>query len=57
MKRKRKQNYRSNKKGVRTIRGGSDVATENRIMIPEQHHCTASISYFQMEVTVHERPN
>ena len=57
MKRKRKKNYRFNEKDVRAIRGGSDVATENRIMIPEQHHCTAPQSKTQMEATVHERFN
>ena len=57
MKRKRRKNYRFNEKDVRAIRGGSDAATENRIMIPEQHHCTALQPKTQMEVTVHERPN
>jgi len=56
MKKKRK-NYRFSEKDVRAIRGGSNVATENRIMIPEQHHCTAPQSKTQMEVTVHERFN
>lgn len=57
MKRKRRKNYRFNEKDVRAIRGGSDVAVENRIMIPKQHYCTVLALIFQMEVTVHERSN
>jgi len=56
MERKRIKNCHS-KKDVGTIRGGSNVATENRIMIPEQYHCTAPQIKIQMEVTIHERSN
>ncbi len=57
MKTKRRKNCRSNGKDASAIRGGSDVAVENRIMIPKQHYCTVLALIFQMEVTVHERSN
>lgn len=41
-------------KDVRTIRGGADVATENRTIL-EQHHCTALKNVFQIKEAVHER--
>ncbi len=54
---KANRQYYLNEKDARTIRGGSNVATENRIMIPEQHHCTVPKHKLQMEVAVHERLN
>ena len=57
MRTKRRTDNCISKKDARAICGGSDVATENRFVIPEQHHCTVLALKFQMEVTVHERLN
>lgn len=54
---RRRMECNSTKKDVRTIRSGSDVKAENRIVIPKQHHSTVLLKVFQMEVTVHERSN
>ena len=44
---KRKTDSYISKKDVRAIRGGANVATENRFVIPEQHHCTDLALKFQ----------